>query len=252
MIGGGSVSDAPIEEMEGPIDANLPPSDENDRPLDKPAREGDRESSPVSGSGAFDDRTLALREALPLASNWVENAARILGLVRRVLEDAVAPAHLGKIGFDAMRRHFHTDRSVTAVSELQAASLIEQNFLAIKRYLAMHDSIFTCVDDEVAAANTRGYFGSEFIVPAYDYSHKSISFTGDFEKLGEKCRAAVIVHQLAHFIDARIRDHGSQGPAYERLDFETALVNVHAYPNFAINVSPPFLDERFGMMWPEV
>ena len=82
---------------------------------------------------------------------------------------------------------------------------------------------------------------------------KAIFFTSDFPPIGPKCKAAVMIHQLAHFIDSRIRDiAGNSGPAYDRLDFDTALFNVHCYPNFAANATPPYLDERFGISKPNV
>ncbi|MCC6327838.1 MAG: hypothetical protein IT174_04925 [Acidobacteria bacterium] len=210
------------------------------------------ESVPESMAGDIELRRAAVDDAKPLAANWIANGARMLALARRVLDAGREPGYLEKIALAAARTHFHTDRRRSGVSESDAIIMIERNFQSISRALSMSDSIFAYVDGETAAKNTRGYFGSEFIVPAYAYAVSSIAFTADFPGLGPKCRAAVIIHQLAHFIDARIRDTaGAKGAAYDSLDHASALFNVHCYPNFAINVSPPFPDDRFGMMRPE-
>ena len=80
---------------------------------------------------------------------------------------------------------------------------------------------------------------------------RSISFTTQFPDLGPKCKAAVIIHQLAHYVDARNRDYyGTRGAGYETADFDGAFQNVHCYPNLAINATAPFSDERYGMARP--
>ncbi len=234
--------------MEGVANDNLLSSAEGNQPADRPFSEGQDAISRVRGSEFFPERLATVQQAVPLANTWLDNALHAFGVVRRHLNNADLATYPCKVALDAMRRHFHTDRRDGSLDELNAAAMVERNFRTMKLALATSNSIFVCVDGETAAWNTRGYFGSEFIVPAYAYSHNSIAFTDDFEKLGPKCRSAVIIHQLAHFIDVRIKDHGCRGPLYERLDFQTAMVNVHAYPNFAINVSPPYIDERFGMM----
>jgi len=210
------------------------------------------ESVPDNSAVDIELRRQAVDDAKPLAASWIANSLRMLALGRRVLEAGREPGHLEKITLAAVRTHFHTDQRPAGLSESGAIKMIEWNFQSISRALSMSDSIFAYVDGETAAQNTRGYFGSEFIVPAYAYAVSSIAFTADFPGLGPKCRAAVIIHQLAHFIDARIRDiAGAKGAAYRSLDLASALFNVHCYPNFAINVSPPFLDDRFGMTRPE-
>jgi hypothetical protein len=202
---------------------------------------------------ADDVRIRSVAEARPLAAAWVDNALRSLSQLRRALETHTELTPLNRLVLDAARRHFHTDRRNSEVTEADALRSVETNFHLIRQSLATSDSIFDHADDETAARNTRGYFGSEFTVPAYAYSRKAVAFTADFPTLGLNCRAAVVVHQLTHFIDQRIRDiAGTRGQLYDGLDFETARLNVHCYPNFAINVTPPYRDERFGMTRPDV
>ena len=105
---------------------------------------------------------------------------------------------------------------------------------------------------QTASRETLGYFYKDGPpVGSYTFPMKSICFTSHFPTLGPNCKAAVIIHQLAHFIDARVKDlSGNRGAAYDRSTFETALLNVHCYPNFAINATPPYVDERYGMLRP--
>ncbi len=211
------------------------------------ARAGRSEAAPA------DDRPrAAAEEAKPLAALWLDNA---LGMLRSALRsfEPNTPADLRiDIGRETVRRHFHTDRRAPALTEPAAINLVYQNFQTMRRFLAASESIFLTADDETASLNTRGYFGSGLIVAAYAYTQESISFTGDFPGLGPKCKAAVIIHQLAHFIDARMRDQSCGGIMYDIADFETSLFNVHCYPNFAVNATPPYMDERYGMTRPEI
>jgi hypothetical protein len=191
--------------------------------------------------------------ARPLALNWLSSAVDMLYLGGNAIETGAQLDPRSKLAIETVRRHFHTDKRRRPISELEAVKLVEANFRSMMRYLNMSDSIFQSADDETAAKSTRGYFGSGFTVAAYTYSMKAIFFTSDFPPIGPKCKAAVMIHQLAHFIDSRIRDiAGNSGPAYDRLDFDTALFNVHCYPNFAANATPPYLDERFGISKPNV
>lgn len=199
------------------------------------------------------DPKTAADVAKPMTLSWLSNAVEMLYAAGNALENRAQADPRAKLGIGIVRRHFHTDRRRQPISEVSAIRTIEVNFRSMMRYLNMSDSIFRSADDETASKNTRGYFGSGFTVAAYAYSMKSIFFTSDFPPIGPKCKAAVIIHQLAHFIDARVRDiAGNSGPAYDRLDFDRALFNVHCYPNFAANATPPYLDERFGISRPNI
>lgn len=189
-------------------------------------------------------------EVKPLAAKWIANAVEMLGAAARSLEPGAAPDFRGGIGLDIVRRHFHTDKRARTESEIEAIRQIEANYRQMQTFLGLSDSIFQSADDDAAANNTRGYFGSGLTVAAYAYTRKSISFTSHYPSLGPKCRAAVILHQLAHFIDPQIRDQSSGGLMYDNADFDAAFHNVHCYPNFAVNAAPPYLDERYGMNRP--
>lgn len=199
-----------------------------------------------------DGPRIAAEEAKPLASFWLEHALAILGSALRGFEpDPPADIRIS-LGLETVRRHFHTDRRDPSLDEAAAVKLIEKNFQVMRRSLSASGSIFISADDETASRNTRGYFGSGMIVAAYAYTQKSISFTSHFPSLGPKCKAAVIIHQLAHFIDPKMRDQSCGGIIYDLSDFETSLFNVHCYPNFAVNATPPYLDERYGLTRPDI
>jgi hypothetical protein len=202
---------------------------------------------------SVDDRPrVAAEEAKPLASFWLEHALAILGSALRAFEpDPPADIRIG-LGLETVRRHFHTDRREPTLTEAAAIKLIEKNFQVMRRSLSASGSIFVSADDETASRSTRGYFGSGMIVAAYAYAQKSISFTSHYPSLGPKCKAAVIIHQLAHFIDPRMRDQSCGGLIYDAADFDTSLFNVHCYPNFAVNATPPYLDERYGLTRPDL
>ena len=224
----------------------------DEQPLEDAAEAATAREGAEAEVSLFDDRIKAVGEVKPIALNWLNNAVLILDAARNAASGAPTDAR-GQIGLETARRHFHTDRRSRTASEAEAIAEIGKNFQAMRGFLATGDSIFAYVDDETASQNTRGYFGSEFTVAAYAYPRKSVSFTRDFAGLGLNCRAAVLVHQLAHYIDGRIKDFlGALGPAYDGSDYETAVFNVHSYPNFAINATPPFHDVRYGMQRPEV
>ncbi len=194
------------------------------------------------------DPFAAANASLELASKWVDNALLMLWTARRAVETSSRGGAAG-LSIDIVRRHFHTDRSLSAYSESQNISRIETRFRQMKLALMQSSSIFSFVDDVTAIENTRGIYDSETTVAAYAYSHGHIALTNKFAALGPNCRAAVIIHQLAHYIDPQVRDSaGSVGTAYDGLDIESALLNVHCYPNFAVNSTPPHLDNRYGML----
>jgi hypothetical protein len=194
----------------------------------------------------------SLGDAIGLAAEWTRNALNMLSFAHRAAAIVDPRDPMGRLSLKVTRRHFHTERTNPALTEENAIQSIRTRFETIRRFLSAGDAVFRMASDAEAENATRGYFGSQYTVAAYAYSWDSVSLTSRFPSLGPKCRAAVIIHQLAHFMDARVKDMtGAQGAAYDRLSFESALLNVHCYPNFAVNASPPYGDERFGLMRPD-
>ena len=205
------------------------------------------------GPAAADDPKSSALSAVPQAIYWVESAILLLGTARRQTDTGLLINPVARNALDIARRHFHTDRRKIEISEADALLSVEKKFKEIRGFLSVCDSIFISVDDQTAYDNTRGYFGSDVTVAAYTYARKSVSFTSQFPALGPRCKTAIVIHQLAHYIDARVSDTaGVRGYNYDRLDFESAIRNVHCYPNFAANATPPFQDERWGLTRPDV
>src|SRR5688500_3067871 len=206
----------------------------------------------LTADAPSEDPKTAAQNAVPLAMNWVRSAINMLSFAHRAAVNGPPRDPMGRLAMQVIRRHFHTDRLKGPMSEPNAIQTLRPRFEDIRRFLTAGDSIFVTADDETAAEKTRGYFGSEYTVAAYAYSRSEIAFTSQFPGLGPRCRAAVLIHQLAHYIDSRVTDMtGSKGAAYDNLGFESAVLNVHCYPNFAVNAFPPYADERYGMLRPE-
>ncbi len=202
----------------------------------------------------YDDPKIAAIEAAPQALKWIDNAILVLNSCIRSLEPGAIASIQSKVGLPIVRLHFHTDKLRGGSTEKINLRIIESNYQTMRRHLCNSVHIFQSVDDETASLNTLGYFQKDGpLVGAYVYSMKSISFTSHYPTLGPNCKASVIIHELAHYIDARMGHIGGEsGPAYNMSDFETAVKNVHCYQNFAIHATPPFKDERYGMNRPNV
>jgi hypothetical protein len=230
-------------------------SDVKDTELDHDPPEGELAETADGGEGPApaDDPKASALSAVPQGIYWVESAILCLGTARRETDTGLLINPVTRNALAISRRHFHTDRRKTPISEAEALLALEKRFKEIRGFLSVCDSIFASVDDQTAIDNTRGYFGTDVTVAAYTYARKSVSFTSQFPALGPKCRTAILIHQLAHYIDARVSDiAGVRGFNYDNLDFDSAIRNVHCYPNFAANATPPFQDERYGLTRPEV
>lgn len=194
----------------------------------------------------------AANVAIDLARRQLENACKMLDAAGAALETG-QDMWPGPLALSIVRRHFRTNASKRGTAETENIAEIRSLLQNIRLALMNARSIFRFVDDRTASENTRGFYDSDFDVAAYAYSHNHIALTNKFFTLGPNCRAAVVVHQLAHFVEPRMRDiAGVRGPAYDALDFESARFNVHCYPNFVANAFPPYQDERFGMTRPQI
>ena len=105
--------------------------------------------------------------------------------------------------------------------------------------------------DDATARRENGLAAGATLPAAHTFPRSSVAFTTVYPGLGPNAQAAVMVHEMAHFISARIGHVGGEnGPAYDNSNFATAVNNAHCYPNFAVHVTPPFRDERFGLSRP--
>ena len=209
----------------------------------------DHDSEKVGG-----DPTEIANQAKPLALKWIDNAILVLNACVHSFEPGSAPTIQAKLGLPIVRRHFHTDKAISGVTEKDSLRRIETNYQTIRRYLCNSEHIFHSADDETASRDTLGYFQPNGpLVGGYTFPMKSISFTAHYPTLGPNCKASVIIHLIALYIDARMNHTGGDsGPVYDRSDLETSVFNVFCYQNFAIHATPPFVDERYGMNRPSI
>jgi peptidoglycan hydrolase-like protein with peptidoglycan-binding domain len=185
----------------------------------------------------------------PLAQKWVANA--IFAINSRIVELQLQGLNINPF-VGTLNTHFHLDRSAPG-AELTNLRTLANNYTQIQNNLVASDRVFRSVDDATAARETRGQFRPGVLLPAYTFPRQSVAFTSHYPTLGPNAQAAVMVHEMAHFISALIGHVGGEsGPAYDSSDFDTAVNNAHCYPNFAEHVTSPFRDERFGLSRPNV
>lgn len=206
----------------------------------------------LSTNSATDPKTAAT-EAKLLSLKWVTNALFALNARIQSVKNPFGPSGLTLVSFPQIRIHFHTDRLRAGTTELSALQRLEKNYQTMKKHLLNSDPVFRSVDDATAARETGGQFRPGVILGAYVMQGKPIAFTSHFLALGPNAKAAMILHELGHFISPSIGHVGGEsGPDYDNSNFETAINNAHCYPNFATHVTPPFRDERFGLSRPTV
>jgi peptidoglycan hydrolase-like protein with peptidoglycan-binding domain len=180
----------------------------------------------------------------PLAQKWVGNA--IFAISSRALELQSGGLQLN-LFVRQLNTHFHLDRGAAGQGSANLQKLLA-NYIQIQNNLVTSDRIFRSVDDATAARETQGQFRPGVILGAYTFPRQSVAFTSHYPRLGPNAQAAVMVHEMAHFISGLIGHVGGEsGPAYDKSSFNTALHNAHCYPNFAEHVTSPFRDERFGL-----
>ncbi len=199
------------------------------------------------------DPKTAATEAKLLSLKWVSSAIFALNAKIQSLGNPFGPSGISLVNFPQIRIHFHTDRLRPGTTELAALRKIESNYQTMHRHLLNSDPIFRSVDDATATVETGGQFGPNVILGAYVLPGRPIAFTSHFLTLGPNAKAAMIIHELGHFISPQIGHAGGEsGPDYDNSDFATAINNAHCYPNFATHVTPPFRDERFGLSRPTI
>lgn len=206
--------------------------------------------SELASNSLTDPRTAAI-ESAPRALEWIDNAIIALNDCVRSIDGASEPTIIAKVAMPFVRLHFHTDRSRFGASERTNLIRIEANYQIMRRHLCNSKHVFRSVNDIVATRDTLGAFRPGVIVGGYAFPFKSVSFTSHFLSLGPNCRAAVIIHELGHYVSPSIgHTGGERGFEYDNSPFETAINNVYCYPNFAVHVTVPFRDERYGMSRP--
>ncbi|HKU98662.1 MAG TPA: peptidoglycan-binding protein, partial [Vineibacter sp.] len=174
---------------------------------------------PITPKGAADD-------AKPLALKWVTSA--LFAIQSRIIELQVQGLQINPF-VRQLNVHFHLDRSA-AGRELANLQALAANYTRIHANLLTSDRIFRSVDDATATRDTLGLFGPGVLMGAYTFTGVSVNFTSQYPGLGRNAQAAVMVHEMGHFISPSIGHVGGEsGPAYDNSNFTTAIHNAHCY-----------------------
>jgi len=211
------------------------------------------------GPAALTPSALALT-SVPLALFWVRLGAiseiETLQVLRFVSDLEKNPKLAFPSVFDIINTHFHLDRDPTHLR--RNLRRLRQVFGFIRTVLDQAPTFFRSgpnLPNSTFADAPMG--GFQFGPPA-----NRITFRQGYLACGENCRAAMIVHECAHFVGGfRVIDHFArefpipQGAAqdlgvragrnYQQLHTGEALRNASSYAAYAIHAAT-LTDSRFG------
>jgi len=137
----------------------------------------------------------------------------------------------------ALNTHFHLDK-LPALESLFLAS-IKYNYTRVLAALASSAVIFRSRSN--AEAISDGGFDKDTgaIYPAYTFFNQSVNFTAGFTKFGPLCRAAMVLHEPVHYVDAlanKDNDFYEHGLQYAHITPQQAIHNPSSYVAFAQHV----------------
>jgi hypothetical protein len=185
-------------------------------------------------------KTVAETDAKPIALAWIAAA-------RACLDERLFRA--------ALSVNFAFDR-LAPEARRAYAERVRENVSAIASIVEDSGRWFFDADDEEA----RRFFPGG-LPPAYALYQKGVFFTVAFARFGQKCRAAMVVHEAFHVIDPSSGDpevHVSEWdePRFSSLSPEQAVRNPSAYASFVAQVHERRLDwprdARFGAGNPDL
>ena len=193
-----------------------------------------------------DPRELAERESKPLATAWIERALRALD---------EPDAELTREG---LRVNF-SGRRVPERAFAQRVAAIRETYLRAQEVLAESARRFVSVSEH----DVRRLFPNGALPPAYALYGDRIFFTPTFAPfdaatkrgLGPLCRAAMVLHEAVHVVDARSGEpevHVSEWdePRFSRLSPDQSLHNPSSYASFAAQMHERVIEwppqARFG------
>jgi hypothetical protein len=137
-----------------------------------------------------------------------------------------------------VQRHWHLLKDPAKVSD--NAKAIAANYGLIKTALTT-PTMFREVSNDTADADQAGtgIKMSTHLLAAYTFASRTVSFTSHYFSLGPHALAAVMIHELAHYIGKGIgHGAGEKGPAYDKEAPADAVKNAHCYANFAAHIGP--------------
>lgn len=137
----------------------------------------------------------------------------------------------------ALSTHFHLDK-LPALEPLFLTS-IKYNYTRVLTALASSAAIFRSRSQAEAASDGGVDKESGIAYPAYTFFNQSINFTQGFLQFGPLCRAAMVLHEPVHYVDALANnknDFYEHGPQYAHLTPQQAIHNPSSYVAFAQHV----------------
>ena len=175
-------------------------------------------------------KELAERDGKPVALAWVAAAERALGRLLTARGDPVVRSAL-TINFSA-----------TGLQAYIAALRARLVFAQARDVIARSGELFF----DASLEEAHGWFG-ENVPPAYALFGQGVWFTPRFLSFGPMCRAAMVLHESVHVIDAISGEpaiHVSEWdePRFSAQSIEESLHNPSAYASFAAQVGVNAVD----------
>ena len=211
----------------------------------------------VGAPPAHTSRDMALA-AVPTAQFWASGAISEIEtmLVLRETDDLQRnPSTPFPSIFNAINTHFHLDRDRPHLR--QTLRRIREVLSRIQRVLAEAPRFFQNGPRRANSPWADASMGG-FQLPGTRFNH--ITFRPDFVTIGPNTRAAILLHEGAHFVGGiNVINHfatefpvpqgAAQGPGhtrnYQALHTDEALRNASSYAAYAIHATT-LADSRFG------
>jgi hypothetical protein len=206
-------------------------------------------------------------QSVSLVNGWIAFATMALtGYKNSLLSGLGDPLNAFNTVVEALNKHFHFDKVDDPVVRIDT---ILTNYRKIATATSGNATVWKDVDVTQAKVDFSKQGDSTWLPPpAYAKAGQGVFFTPQFREwdatsrtgFGPKCRGAMVLHESAHYIDAKIIDYAYEwqtnpypclaqfvpGFFYDTLDPDLALKNASSYATFAIHISRGADQPRFG------
>jgi hypothetical protein len=200
----------------------------------------------------MDPAQLALQSVMQ-ASIWANSGLASIRAAKNNVSSTGSLAGLDTITVAALSGHFKLTNTLGKVRLLALLDVVERNYVAALGVLSRAPSVFVSVSRKRMSIDFGGGEGAPgYVLPA---NRSRVNWTPLFRinttgarpgrdwtgnGWGRKCRAAMVLHEPLHMVDARggldIYEHS---PQYRTMTADQAVHNAASYPSFGAHV-----DER--------